>query len=167
MKRLPWEPIFIDSDQKIVACNHEQSFDAAFIRVKYVGRHLQCVYEAMTEDRIDHHHVADKILSFGASMVLTELSPSLVSMNVPFAIRRQFYGSFEQLGDLIYNSLNSEDYYYNRWKSLHGSSGDVTLNKSSIARRLWQWYYSILGPVSDRFKLFGQEFNSNSFNKNS
>jgi len=117
---------------------------------------ILAVDESSQELEIDS--LAFSILDLGALFHATSMCPSLVSMEVPFGIRREFYESHERFGDMIHAALNHRDHYFNLWTSYSGYRGLVaSCNKADIARALWKWYYTVFEPVAVRFSRNGSE----------
>lgn len=160
MKQLKWDAISIDEKTKQTALTEMHSLERNKARAAWTLREFQEVYESWSGDR-PIEDLSSEILDFGGCMVKFDVKPSLISMGVPFHIRRQVYEYYEVLGELIHLSLNAKDLHYNAWAEKQASRKRAPIDKSIIARRLWEWYYSVFEPVAKRFVASGTEHVAN------
>ena len=149
MKRLKWEPIWF----------HEANMESDNVEAKrrsMVAKRLHSYYMNMTNGSTDFEDCAGAILTFGAAMHEVRIHHSLIQLEVPFAVRRQLYEMYPVIGDHIHMALNCKDKYYNLWTNVPNNLLQH-VDKASLARSLWKWYYGVFEPIAKRYEAHGSE----------
>lgn len=162
MKRIKWDSVQITPEVTLAAFLPEHCLPRSRARMSLTASSFQKVYNDWTGD-VPAFELAHRVLDFGGWMLKFGAQPSLIAMNVPFHVRRQVYEAYVELGDIIHHSLNSEDRYFNEWSAKQTSRGRDVVNKASLARALWAWYYTVFEPVAKRFVTNGSEHMLNNF----
>jgi len=101
-----------------------------------------------------------EVLDFAGCLAKFGIAPSLVTMSVPFGVRRQCYEMHQHFEALFYTALNSNDFHFNFWAESQSRRNRVPLSKALLAKALWKWYYTVFEPIAIRFTQIGSEHHS-------
>jgi len=153
------------SEEKEKALNPAGSFFNELARAKWTACEFQEIYFSLCDEQSADPETWLKstcceVLDFGGCMAKFNVTPSLISMTVPFGVRRQCYELRDQIEAMVYTALNSNDFYYNVWAESQKRRNRAVISKAQLAKALWKWYYTVFEPVATRFSQVGSEHHS-------
>jgi hypothetical protein len=161
---------------------HRASMDAAKVALvkqlpprdarEWISDELRQIYQIFWDhcangvSEAAYHQLLEEMLDLGALMHLTQQFPSLLSMPVPYQVRKFFYSNYELLRDVIAHCVNDEGKPYARWCVKQAAVGKEVVRITHIAHALWKWYYYTHLPIATRFERFGREdFSSDKYER--
>lgn len=166
MKRMKWEAIIMVPEEKQEALKQVKTYSVELARAKWTACEFQEIYCEWIDPQMDSvcpnlTAISLEILDFAGCLVKFDTYPSLITMHVPYGVRRLMYEHSIQFERLIYTALNAGDHYYSLWAEKQNGRGRSVLDRASLAQALWRWYYSVFEPTSIRFTKFGTEHSNN------
>jgi len=166
MKQLKWDPILTGPKELSRAGEEQLSFGRERARIKLISSHFQEMYYSLTDEEPEQFEnwfdiLLAEVLSFGNAMCMFEETPSLIVMNVPFAIRRQLYENSKWVQTAIQAAQAADDSKFSFWSEFKNKEGISLAAKDQIFMKLWMWYFQVFEPIATRFTSIGSEHHNN------